>query len=129
MLIRIAQADGRQWRALLLAGWALLLLHHPASAHAIIVSSEPPAGGVVHGPDVSMRLRFNSRIDRQRSKLVVISTDGTETQVPIDNDSTEDTLIGKAHVLAPGRYRLRWQVLSADGHITRGNISFSVVAP
>ena len=128
-LTRIAQGDGGQRRALLLAGWILMLLNHPASAHAIILSSEPPAGGTVRGTDVSMRLHFNSRIDRQRSKLLVISTDGKETQVPIDDGSTEDTLIGRAHVMAPGQYRLRWQVLSADGHITRGDILFSVVAP
>jgi methionine-rich copper-binding protein CopC len=130
MLIRIAQGDGRRWRALLLASWVLLLLlRHPASAHAIVLSSEPPAGGVVQAPDVSMRLHFNSRIDRGRSKLLMISTDGTETQVPIVGDSTDDTLTGQAHLVAPGEYRLRWQVLSIDGHITRGDISFSVVAP
>ena len=129
VLLRIAQGNGRRWRALLFASWILLLLHHAASAHAIILSSEPPAGGVVHGRDVSIRLHFNSRIDRQRSKLLVIPTDGTQTQVPIDGDSTDDTLIGKAHGMAPGQYRLRWQVLSTDGHITRGDIFFSVVAP
>jgi methionine-rich copper-binding protein CopC len=28
--------------------------------------------------------------------------------------------------LLPGEYRLRWQVLASDGHITRGEISFAV---
>src|SRR5262245_26972865 len=129
VLVRIAQADGRRWYTLLLAALVLLLLHHAASAHAIILSSEPPAGGVVKGPDVSIRLHFNSRIDRQRSKLLMISTDGTQTQVPVDDDSTDDTLIGQARGMALGQYRLRWQVLSIDGHITRGDIFFSIGSP
>jgi methionine-rich copper-binding protein CopC len=28
--------------------------------------------------------------------------------------------------LLPGEYRLRWQVLASDGHITRGEIPFAV---
>jgi methionine-rich copper-binding protein CopC len=31
--------------------------------------------------------------------------------------------------LAPGDYRLRWQVLAYDGHITRGEIPFTVMHP
>jgi copper resistance protein C len=116
------------WRALLLAA-LLLLLHHPADAHAIILSSVPPAGGVVKGSDVAVELHFNSRIDRQRSKMLVISADGKETPVPLGDKSTDDTLVGQAQGVAPGEYRLRWQVLSVDGHITRGDIAFTVVAP
>lgn len=129
MPIRITHGACRGLRALLPAALLLLLLHHAASAHAIILSSEPPAGGVVKGPDVSVNLHFNSRVDRQRSKLLVISTDGKETLVPLGDDSTDDTLTGQAQGIAPGDYRLRWQVLSVDGHITRGDIVFSVVTP
>jgi len=31
--------------------------------------------------------------------------------------------------LAAGAYRLRWQVLASDGHITRGEIPFTVTSP
>jgi len=31
--------------------------------------------------------------------------------------------------LAPGAHVLRWQVLAIDGHITRGDVPFTVVAP
>jgi hypothetical protein len=37
-----------------------------------------------------------------------------------------DILSAKASNLPPGDYRLRWQVLASDGHITRGEIPFSV---
>jgi methionine-rich copper-binding protein CopC len=39
-----------------------------------------------------------------------------------------DSLAAEIEGLVPGRYRLRWQVLAVDGHITRGDIPF-VMAP
>jgi len=39
-----------------------------------------------------------------------------------------DHLVGEADALAPGDYVLHWQVLAVDGHITRGDIPFSVAA-
>ncbi|TAI60323.1 copper resistance protein CopC, partial [Bradyrhizobium sp. Leo170] len=35
-------------------------------------------------------------------------------------------LDAEAKGLSPGAWRLRWQVLSVDGHITRGDIPFTV---
>jgi methionine-rich copper-binding protein CopC len=35
-------------------------------------------------------------------------------------------LISRADDLKRGAYKLRWQVLAADGHITRGEIFFKV---
>jgi len=125
----MVQVVGRRWHALLLAACVLFLLEHAANAHAIILSSVPPAGGTVKGSDVGVQLHFNSRIDRQRSKILLISADGKETPMPLDAKSTDDTLVGRTQGVAPGEYRLRWQVLSIDGHITRGDIAFTVVAP
>jgi len=35
-----------------------------------------------------------------------------------------------AHLdLTPGSYVLRWQVLAVDGHITRGDVPFTVTVP
>ena len=31
--------------------------------------------------------------------------------------------------LKPGAYTLRWQALALDGHITRGDVPFTVTAP
>ncbi len=38
-------------------------------------------------------------------------------------------LAGRAQVAGEGRWKLRWHVLSLDGHITRGEVSFSSSAP
>ncbi len=56
----------RRRAALLVAGVALLPM--PAAAHAIIVSADPAVDAVLHTPSVPVVLRFNSRIDRERSR-------------------------------------------------------------
>jgi hypothetical protein len=108
----------------LIAGAALLPL--PAAAHAIIVSSDPTADAVVRPPSLPVVLRFNSRIDRERSRLTLLRPDGSSQPLPLVPGAGPDTLAAKLDGLTPGRYRLRWQVLAVDGHITRGDIPFAV---
>ncbi|MBV8536168.1 MAG: copper resistance protein CopC [Alphaproteobacteria bacterium] len=97
-----------------------------AWAHAVIIKSEPDAGGRVRGPSIQFRLQYNSRIDLKRSRLVLALPDGSRRPLPIQPDDSLDTLAAKAAGLSPGAYRLHWQVLSVDGHITRGDIPFDV---
>lgn len=108
----------------LIAGAALLPL--PAAAHAVIVSSDPAVDAVVRPPTLPVMLRFNSRIDRERSRLTLLRPDGSSEPVALATDGRPDTLAAKLDGLAPGRYRLRWQVLAIDGHISRGDIPFAV---
>lgn len=103
-----------------------LLAPHGASAHAIIVSSQPAAGATVAKDAVAIRLRFNSRIDHARSRLKLLAPDGAERTLIPATGSPTDELDADAKALAPGNWRLHWQVLSVDGHITRGDIPFVV---
>jgi methionine-rich copper-binding protein CopC len=97
-----------------------------AVAHAIILSSAPAAGATVSGDAVAIRLHFNSRIDRARSKLTLLAPDGTVQALTPAADAPADELKADAARLSGGAWRLRWQVLSVDGHITRGDIPFIV---
>ena len=54
---------------------------------------------------------------------------GKETAVTFDQGAPADVIIAHISSLTPGEYRLRWQVLALDGHITRGDVPFSVVTP
>ena len=115
----------RHFLALLLAA-GLVLGSTAARAHAIVVSSQPAAGAVVHGKTVAVVVRFNSRIDPVRSRLLLVRADGSSTTLELNGTQYPDTLAATAGPLAPGSYRLRWQVLAVDGHITRGDIPFTV---
>jgi methionine-rich copper-binding protein CopC len=105
---------------------ALVLAPFAAEAHAIIVASVPAPKALVPGPDIDVKLDFNSRIDKARSKLELVGPDKAEQRLPIAEEGAAGTLTTKATGLAPGAWRLRWQVLSVDGHITRGDIPFTV---
>jgi methionine-rich copper-binding protein CopC len=96
-----------------------------AHAHAILLESQPESGGSVPAGRVVLHLRYNSRIDRARSRLTLIGPDHAQTVVPIAAETAPDMLSGQA-MLSPGHYVLRWQVLAIDGHITRGDLPFSV---
>jgi hypothetical protein len=98
----------------------------PAFAHAVLLESSPALKSSVTGPDVPLRLRFNVRIDMARSRLTLVRPDGSSQALEINKQAPPDTLSAHATGLMPGAYRLRWQVLAADGHITRGEIPFTV---
>jgi copper resistance protein C len=120
---------GRHFCALvLLAATAALLIVTPADAHAVLLESSPALKSTVSGPNVPIKLRFNVRIDALRSRLTLIHPDGSPRSLEISKDSPADALLAEATGLAPGAYRLRWQVLASDGHITRGEIPFTVTA-
>jgi hypothetical protein len=103
---------------------ALLFLPRPALAHAHLLTSIPAANATVHGPDLAIELRFNSRVDGRHSLLAIATPDGNAAIV-IDNQKSPTNLNAHAK-LRPGTYTLKWQALSTDGHITRGEIPFSV---
>ena len=108
---------------------ASFLITAPAGAHAVLLESSPALKSSVPGPDVPLKLRFNVRIDAARSRLTIIDANGSSQTMEIDKQDPPNTLSAEAKGLRPGAYRLRWQVLASDGHITRGEIPFTVVKP
>lgn len=103
---------------------AFLGLSQLAFAHAHLMSSSPQADAVVHGPSVSIDLRFNSRVDSTRSHLDLVQPDGKIR--PLTVSAPSDAEMASQARLVPGKYIIRWQALSVDGHITRGEVPFTV---
>jgi copper resistance protein C len=97
-----------------------------ALAHALVTGSTPRAEAVVTGDSLAIEIRFNSRIDAPRSHLKLFKIDGDAVSLPLAAADSEDLLKATATGLTPGRYRLHWQTLSPDGHISQGDIPFSV---
>jgi methionine-rich copper-binding protein CopC len=107
--------------------WCLVALLCPnlAFAHAILIASRPPEGGTVAAGQVAIHLQYNSRIDRARSRVTLTRPDHTQATLPIAAEGTPDAINTEA-TLPAGAYVLHWQVLAIDGHITRGNVTFTV---
>ena len=106
---------------------AALLAPSAALAHAILEHSDPPAGGRVAAGPVTIHLTYNSRIDARRSVLTLMRPDRSRATLPVIADGPPNVLTTSAD-LRPGAYVLRWQVLAVDGHITRGDLPFTVEA-
>ncbi len=113
-------------RRLSTIGAAVLCLACAAFAHAIALSASPGQNEAVSGPDVPVKLRFNSRIDVKRSTLILVTPEGEQRALAIKDAAARDSLVSEAKGLKSGSYILRWQVLAGDGHITRGEVPFSV---
>jgi methionine-rich copper-binding protein CopC len=97
-----------------------------AEAHAVVRDSTPAVNATITETNPAIRVHFNSRIDLHYSTLTLTGPDDQPVKLSIDPASTVDTLISHTKSLPPGAYKLRWQVLSIDGHITRGDIPFTV---
>jgi methionine-rich copper-binding protein CopC len=105
---------------------ALLLGGSLLEGHAVLKDSSPMANGAVEGPDVPIRLHYNVRVDAALSKLELLNPDQSTTSLAIGKQPAADTLTSEAKGLKPGSYKIRWQVLAPDGHITRGEVPFTV---
>jgi len=105
----------------------LAVLAKTAGAHAVLLTSTPAAQSRVSGLKLQIKLQFNARVDNERSRLTLLHPDGTAETLELYKQESPQFLVSEAKGLAAGGYRLRWQVLASDGHLTRGEIPFCVV--
>lgn len=103
----------------------ILLLAIQSYAHAILVDSNPATEGVVQGPNIILTLKFNVRIDAARSQLHLLLPEGKTVTLHAKPGISSNILSAETTNIMPGKYKIVWQVLASDGHITRGEIPFS----
>lgn len=111
------------WSAIALLG---LIAAGFVEGHAVLKETHPAANSKVAGPDVPIVLKYNVRVDGKLSKIQLLNPDNSTTGLKLEEQEAPDTLNAKATGLKPGAYKIRWQVLAPDGHITRGEVPFTV---
>ena len=124
-----ASCLARFFRSALLLTLAISAAGMQLEGHAILKSSSPTSGASVSRADVAVKLTFNVRIDAARSKLLLLMPDASTVDLTIVESPFPDTLVSKVTGLKAGAYVIRWQVLAPDGHISRGEIPFTVRNP
>jgi len=94
-----------------------------ARAHGYLMESFPPRHETVELPMGSVKLRFSVKADPKYSKVSIESEDGTIV--------TSQTLKEASHVfvmdtpqLSPGKYRVRYSILTPDGDLLQGVVDF-----
>jgi methionine-rich copper-binding protein CopC len=105
---------------------AFALFAEGACGHATLVAARPAMNSSLAPGKLEIRLEFNSRIDRLRSRLSLLRPDGTVAEIASVPDRAQNVLAARVDATMTGGWKLDWQVLSLDGHITRGALRFSV---
>jgi methionine-rich copper-binding protein CopC len=106
----------------------ILIAGFPRSAwaHAILMESKPAVHSSIKGPEVAIWLRFNVRVDGSRSRVELVAPDGSRQTLALAKQSRPDILQSQASSLKPGAYKLQWNVLASDGHMSKGEVPFTV---
>ena len=117
----------------MLLGGLLLLGPCPAAAHAIVLESAPTPDAVLARPPERVILRFNSKIEKRLTRVTLAASGGTPRPMSIasigrGDDQAPDRIVVPLNPLPPGRYVIRYRVLSADGHVTEGALRFTLNA-
>lgn len=97
-------------------------------AHAFLDHAVPPVGGTVGAAPKEVRLYFNEAVEPLFSGVELAGGDGqaiaTTPAAIAPGDRTQ--LILPLPPLQPGKYRVRWHVVSVDTHRTEGDFTFEI---
>jgi copper resistance protein C len=109
---------------------AIVLSPAIALAHAHLSGSDPEDGAVVDTATPDLTLTFSEGIEADFSTFTLVASESGE---PVGNGLSPDAGSDPATVtltvsepLPPGSYTLQWEVLALDGHVTSGEVAFTV---
>ncbi|MGV9720784.1 copper resistance CopC/CopD family protein [Nocardia beijingensis] len=102
-----------------------------ASAHAVLVGTDPGYGATVPDAPTRVTVRFDEPVTAAGAGVTVADKDGRrvdiETVSPADGGHA--VVVGVRPDLPAGTYLLSWVVLSADGHTVSGSSVFGIRVP
>lgn len=110
---------------------AVLLPAAPASAHAVLLRTDPTAGNVVADQPAQVTLTFDEAVRPVWSDVGVIAPDGSTASSSHGKltGNGDEVAIPLKSDLAHGTYLVTYRVISADSHPVAGGFSFSIGAP
>ena len=97
-------------------------------AHAILVKASPERESTISDAPDEVSLLFHDSVGQEFLALAVIDPTGKR----VDNHDAKLDFTDHSHLrasvskLSPGRYTVRYRVLSADGHVVSGKYFFDV---
>lgn len=105
---------------------ALLLAPGGSFAHSVLLQASPAPDARLPGAPGELALRFNNRVEKKLSRVRLVDSEGGALVLAPGADGAPDRLVAPLPPLGPGRWRVEWQVLSADGHVVTGAYTFQV---
>lgn len=108
-----------------LAWCLLLLLSGAVGAHAGVVSTDPVDGARLPAAPGAVSVTFNEPVSLAADGLRVIAADGS--LVDEGPESVTGTTVSQPIVaLDDGWYVMAWSIVSEDGHVVHGSVTFGV---
>ena len=100
----------------------------PVLAHAMLVKAEPARRAQLAQAPTQVRLFFNEEVEKDYAALSVLDASKapvTETQPHIDANDPKAIVLPLPE-LNPGKYTVKFRVLSVDGHVVDSSYDFTV---
>ncbi len=97
-------------------------------AHSMLTKAEPPRRAVLTKSPTQVRLWFNEKLEGDYASLIVLDakkqpiTDIKPVLAPDDPKS----IVLPLPELQPGKYSVKFRVLSVDGHVVESSFDFTV---
>ena len=118
--------------ARLAASVAIMAVPVLAWPHAGLVASEPGRRAVLAAPPQQVRLCFNEKVEAKFSTVTVADKAGVTVALgtPATDATDPNCLVTPVTAeLNPGRYTVKYKVLSVDGHIVDYGFEFTLKSP
>jgi methionine-rich copper-binding protein CopC len=96
-----------------------------AQAHAYLDHTSPLVGSVVTAPR-EVRLWFTQALEPRFSAAQLRSSSGAVVATGAVDPASPKEIVIRARALPPGKYKVRWKILSVDTHRTEGDFGFEV---
>jgi methionine-rich copper-binding protein CopC len=115
-------------RVILIVAFALGAPGTSVFAHSMLVKAEPPRRAVLTKSPIQVRLWFNEKIEGDYASLVVLDAKKqpiTDSKPTLASDDPKSIILPLPE-LAPGKYSVKFRVLSVDGHVVESSFDFTV---
>ncbi|TYB68402.1 copper resistance protein CopC [Nonomuraea sp. PA05] len=113
---------------LLLALAAAGVMCSPASAHNVLIGSDPEDGATLTASPAQVTLVFDQAVRQGYAQVGVTGADGSAWADGSAVVAAERVSVKVKPLPAGGSYVVGYRILSADGHPVTGKISFTVAA-
>lgn len=113
--------------ALVIAAGATIGIAASASAHDVLISSDPADGQILHAVPSTLKFTFDQPVQNFDPVVSLIGPDGRQyaTGTPQISGSV---VIGNVAPGPAGAYTAAYRVVSADGHPVTGEVRFTLAA-
>jgi methionine-rich copper-binding protein CopC len=100
-----------------------------AQAHAFVQHAEPAVGSEVKQAPREVRIWFSEPVEPALSSITVFDATGRQIDKKDMHPDAKNKALLRVSLpsLARGTYKVVWQAVSTDTHVTKGDFTFRIV--